>query len=112
MALSRRPTITSARVDPPGSPAIFRRLREAGRSATPPRAPVAELVDALDSKSSSARSAGSIPARGTKLKTSIIAIIYALRQLSDFQEYFRGALKTHVKVQRSRPVCWHFCWYR
>jgi hypothetical protein len=28
-------------------------------------APVAELVDALDSKSSSARSAGSIPARGT-----------------------------------------------
>jgi hypothetical protein len=34
-------------------------------SATPPKAPVAELVDALDSKSSSARSAGSIPARGT-----------------------------------------------
>lgn len=31
----------------------------------PARAPVAELVDALDSKSSSARSAGSIPARGT-----------------------------------------------
>ena len=31
------------------------------------RAPVAELVDALDSKSSSARSAGSIPARGTIL---------------------------------------------
>jgi hypothetical protein len=30
-----------------------------------PKAPVAELVDALDSKSSSARSAGSIPARGT-----------------------------------------------
>ena len=28
---------------------------------------MAELVDALDSKSSSARSAGSIPARGTKL---------------------------------------------
>ena len=34
MALSRRPIITSARVDPPGSPAIFRRLRETGRSAT------------------------------------------------------------------------------
>ena len=33
-----------------------------------PEAPVAELVDALDSKSSSARSAGSIPARGTKLR--------------------------------------------
>src|SRR5689334_7212756 len=30
-----------------------------------PKAPVAELVDALDSKSSSARSAGSIPAGGT-----------------------------------------------
>ena len=29
---------------------------------------MAELVDALDSKSSSARSAGSIPARGTKLR--------------------------------------------
>src|SRR5687768_16796284 len=29
------------------------------------RAPVAELVDALDSKSSSARNAGSSPARGT-----------------------------------------------
>jgi hypothetical protein len=29
---------------------------------------VAELVDALDSKSSSARSAGSIPARGTTLR--------------------------------------------
>jgi len=29
---------------------------------------VAELVDALDSKSSSARSAGSIPARGTSLR--------------------------------------------
>ena len=54
-----------------------RRLTASGRGlysarfATPalsggPLAPVAELVDALDSKSSSARSAGSIPARGTK----------------------------------------------
>ena len=34
-----------------------------------PEAPVAELVDALDSKSSSARSAGSIPARGTKVRS-------------------------------------------
>ena len=46
-------------------------LYSAGFAATPfgqtPRiAPVAELVDALDSKSSSARSAGSIPARGTR----------------------------------------------
>src|SRR5438445_10107608 len=31
---------------------------------------MAELVDALDSKSSSARSAGSIPARGTTLRSS------------------------------------------
>ena len=31
---------------------------------------MAELVDALDSKSSSARSAGSIPARGTTTKLS------------------------------------------
>jgi hypothetical protein len=37
-------------------------------------APVAELVDALDSKSSSARSAGSIPARGTRLKKQAITI--------------------------------------
>jgi hypothetical protein len=35
----------------------------------PVGAPVAELVDALDSKSSSARSAGSIPARGTKFSS-------------------------------------------
>ena len=37
-----------------------------------PKAPVAELVDALDSKSSSARSAGSIPARGTILPSALI----------------------------------------
>ena len=35
--------------------------------AYPDRAPLAELVDALDSKSSSERSAGSIPAWGTIL---------------------------------------------
>ena len=40
--------------------------RRSGPALTPGDAPVAELVDALDSKSSSARSAGSIPARGTK----------------------------------------------
>src|SRR5436305_14208622 len=38
-----------------------------------PKAPVAELVDALDSKSSSARSAGSIPARGTNQPSAIRA---------------------------------------
>src|SRR4029079_12994520 len=47
----------AARYIPPASP---------HRASAPrPKAPVAELVDALDSKSSSARSAGSIPARGT-----------------------------------------------
>src|SRR5260370_2547936 len=59
--------ITYARVDPRKRPAIFRRLRDAGLSGKPAKAPVAEQVDALDSKSSSARSAGSIPARGTNL---------------------------------------------
>ena len=63
--VSRRATITSARVDPEAPPAIFRPLRRTGPSGPRPKAPVAELVDALDSKSSSARSAGSIPARGT-----------------------------------------------
>jgi hypothetical protein len=73
---------------------------------------VAELVDALDSKSSSARSAGSIPARGTKIQTLIITITYTIGLIPYFQENFRGALKTHAKVHRSRPFCWHFCWYQ
>jgi hypothetical protein len=47
-------------------------------------APVAELVDALDSKSSSARSAGSIPARGTMHKTPAITITYAIGVIPDF----------------------------
>ena len=51
-------TRQAARYIPPAS-----RRRPSGE---PANAPVAELVDALDSKSSSARSAGSIPARGTK----------------------------------------------
>ena len=66
VALSSCEAITYARVDPARRPAIFRRLRDAGLSGKPAKAPVAELVDALDSKSSSARSAGSIPARGTR----------------------------------------------
>ncbi len=46
-------------------PAIFRPLRRHRPfCADRANAPVAELVDALDSKSSSARSTGSIPARG------------------------------------------------
>jgi hypothetical protein len=28
-----------------------------------------------------------------------------------FQENFRCALKTRVKIHRRRPICWHFCWY-
>src|ERR1700722_9376865 len=63
-ALSRHPS--SQRVDRGRPAALFRPLREAGFGR--PKAPVAELVDALDSKSSSARSAGSIPARGTTLR--------------------------------------------
>jgi hypothetical protein len=59
----------SSRVDREEPPAIFRPLRDAGLPGRYPKAPVAELVDALDSKSSSARSAGSIPARGTNLRS-------------------------------------------
>jgi len=29
-----------------------------------------------------------------------------------FQIFFGDALKTHVEVCCSRPLCWHFCWYR
>jgi hypothetical protein len=57
-----------SRVDPQGAPAIFRPASRRRALAHVPNAPVAELVDALDSKSSSARSAGSIPARGTTLR--------------------------------------------
>src|SRR5271170_2898970 len=60
----------SQRVDRHWPAAIFRPLREAGNGR--PKAPVAELVDALDSKSSSARSAGSIPARGTNRASALI----------------------------------------
>jgi hypothetical protein len=55
---------------------------------------VAELVDALDSKSSSARSAGSIPARGTRLKTRTITITYTTGLTPYFQENFSSTLKT------------------
>jgi len=58
---------------------------------------VAELVDALDSKSSSARSAGSIPARGTRLKIQAITTTYTIGLIPDFRENFRGILKTHAK---------------
>src|SRR5580704_16175856 len=61
----------SAQIDACGLTAVARPLYSAGFATPASRglnvrnAPVAELVDALDSKSSSARSAGSIPARGT-----------------------------------------------
>ena len=48
--LSRRATITSARVDPGRPPAIFRPLRRTGHLRPRPKAPVAELVDALELK--------------------------------------------------------------
>src|SRR4051794_10018757 len=69
--LSRYGTITSVRVDHALAPAIVRPLRQA-RPRDNANAPVAELVDALDSKSSSARSAGSIPARGTNLAFALM----------------------------------------
>jgi hypothetical protein len=53
-----------------------------------PKAPVAELVDALDSKSSSARSAGSIPARGTTHKTLAITTTYKAGSIPDFSREF------------------------
>ncbi len=52
------PCTRPASVDPSSLSVYMRAIR-----AT--RAPMAELVDASDSKSDSARSAGSIPARGT-----------------------------------------------
>jgi hypothetical protein len=52
------PVAKPLRIDPTPSCVLYRRR-------PPRRAPMAELVDASDSKSDSARSAGSIPARGT-----------------------------------------------
>ena len=53
-----------------------------------------------------------LSARGTKLKTLIITTTYAMGWIPDFQKYFLGTLKIHVKIHSSRPFCWHFCWYR
>jgi hypothetical protein len=53
-----------------------------------------------------------LSARGTKIQTLIITITYTIGLIPYFQENFRGALKTHAKVHRSRPFCWHFCWYQ
>src|SRR5205085_7889401 len=77
-----------------------------------PRAPVAELVDALDSKSSSARSAGSIPARGTRAENVNKNNNLNHRFDSVFRGHLRGSLKTLVKSESSRPICRYFCWHR
>lgn len=61
-------------------------------------APVAELVDALDSKSSSARSAGSIPARGTKTRSADLGGM--LSKLEHSTSHRR--LVTTTRRQRSR----------
>src|SRR3954451_21956673 len=66
-----------APIAPHGRPVDSRRFGRASTivdpapfaSMIPPHAPVAELVDAPDSKSGSARSAGSSPARGTIVKS-------------------------------------------
>jgi hypothetical protein len=58
------------------------------------KAPVAELVDALDSKSSSARSAGSIPARGTRSALHLLD-----GTLSDGDRLFR-----HLSQGTQRPI--------
>lgn len=53
-------------------------------------APLAELVDAPDSKSGSARSAGSIPARGTKILylVSLITVWFLIKNLSITQQIY------------------------
>jgi hypothetical protein len=53
-----------------------------------------------------------LSARGTKQKTSMISIAYAIGLIPDFREDFHSALKTRVKIRPGRPFCWHFCWYR
>ncbi len=76
-----------------------------------------------------------LPARGTKPKTSAIAIDCSLNSIPDFfGKISGGALKTRVKARASksefslflstssadqiscthcsRPFCCHFCWYR
>ena len=51
-------------------------------------ASVAELVDALDSKSSSEGSAGSIPARGTKLSKKALNLFSAFFVSTSNQNYY------------------------
>jgi hypothetical protein len=61
---------------------------------------VAELVDALDSKSSSARSAGSIPARGTKPAQLRLASHPQFIQISNSRT--QAVLKSSLRANRSR----------
>ena len=58
---------------------------------------MAELVDALDSKSSSARSAGSIPARGTThFIQALIFLIFCLFLLHFFNPFGRRDNFVHL----------------
>ena len=67
---------------------------------------MAELVDALDSKSSSARSAGSIPARGTKYPSKTVQ--NALKNLRN-PWVFRP--KASFGVRLLPLQWWHNRWY-
>src|SRR5215211_1693490 len=93
------PRGSTGRVDRNLPPAIFRRLRDGGLLADVLKAPVAELVDALDSKSSSARSAGSIPARGTSPNCSVISIVYLISSIPHPSGKFRPCIEEFVSIK-------------
>jgi hypothetical protein len=71
---------------------------------------VAELVDALDSKSSSARSAGSIPARGTNHRCCATSVggqlpAAALAQISDSIFKQRGRQWSAISRRDAPEAC-------
>ena len=45
-------------------------------------------------------------------RVSLLVFCVDISLIPDSQNNFRGALKSYVKVDRSRPFCWYFCWYR
>ena len=94
------PLFPASQVDRQWPAAIVRRLREAHLIGHP-KAPVAELVDALDSKSSSARSAGSIPARGTSRA-------FALDRHRLKRGVRRQTICTGIKFNRRATLLFHF----
>src|SRR3954451_8983581 len=104
-----------APIAPHGRPVDSRRFGRASTivdpapfaSMIPSHAPVAELVDAPDSKSGSARSAGSSPARGTSLRWSAASARRALSYegcraevLAKADENFGLASRSHVERRR------------